>query len=236
LAVQTASLAPFAIHFADTAAQLSSKVTIYTHGNQELSDSLVTTLGSNDPKFHVDSRTISSLSIVENTENNAPVAVNLEFVDGTSTTETILVHNPFTQVKGPFVKQLGIETTPSPVPGLEIGDIAVNPPTYQTNVRQMFVVPLLLETASLHTKSCQEPFPVDAMLPSPRLRGFWQRSTITIRCFKCFRLIRFYNAVITQSMVLSMVSSLFNCSYIYLLSKYPFTIVFRQGKSYYADF
>lgn len=138
LAVQSASLAPFAIHFAETAAQLSSKVTIYTHGNQELSDSLVTTLGSNDPRFLVDSRTISSLKVVENTENNNPVAVKFEFTDGTSATETFLVHNPFTQVKGPFVKQLGIETTPSPVPGLEIGDIAVTPPTYQTNIRGVF--------------------------------------------------------------------------------------------------
>lgn len=112
---------------------MSSKVTIYTHGSQELSAQLVEALGDGDKKFHIDSRTISSL-VVEEDKN----AIKLLFSDGTSATESFLVHNPFTQVKGPFAEQLGIEVTPSPIPGLEIGDIAVSPPTYQTNVRGAF--------------------------------------------------------------------------------------------------
>lgn len=126
-------MASIAIHFAETAAQLSSKVTIYTHGSEELGAQLVEALGNGDKKFHIDSRTISSLT-VESDKN----AIKLLFCDGTSATEAFLVHNPFTQVKGPFAEQLGVEVTPSPITGLEIGDLAVSPPTYQTNVRGVF--------------------------------------------------------------------------------------------------
>jgi hypothetical protein len=75
------------------------------------------------------------------------VGVKLEFADGTNTTEMFFVHNLFTQVKNPFVKQLGIETTP--VAGLEIGDIAVTPPTYQTNVEWGLVY------STVHTFLCK---------------------------------------------------------------------------------
>ncbi|OJD28103.1 hypothetical protein ACJ73_00500 [Blastomyces percursus] len=40
-----------------------------------------------------------------------PAGVELTFADGTSAIEGFLVHNPFTKVQGPFVEQLGIETT-----------------------------------------------------------------------------------------------------------------------------
>lgn len=103
-------------------------MTIYTHGSEELASQLQTTL-STDKKFKIDTRVITRLSL-------EPKAIKLEFADGTSAIETFLVHNPFTKINGPFVEQLGIETTPSPTPG--IGDIATNPPAGQTNVRGVF--------------------------------------------------------------------------------------------------
>lgn len=117
------------MHFAENAAQLSESVTIYTHGSEELAAQLQTSLNT-DGKFKVDSRVIARLSL------ESPKAIKLEFTDGTSATETFLVHNPFTKINGPFVEQLGVETTPSPIPG--IGDIATNPPAGQTNVRGVF--------------------------------------------------------------------------------------------------
>ncbi|OJD15155.1 hypothetical protein AJ78_04580 [Emergomyces pasteurianus Ep9510] len=135
LAVQTTSIAPMAIHLAENAANLSSSVTIYTHGSQELSAQLQSSLrNSSQEKFKVDSRFISRLSLIKS--DGKPAGVELTFNDGTSVIEGFLVHNPFTKINGPFVQQLGIETTPSPVPG--IGDIAANFPAFQTSVRGIF--------------------------------------------------------------------------------------------------
>ncbi|KAL1979389.1 hypothetical protein VTN96DRAFT_6078 [Rasamsonia emersonii] len=134
LAVHSAAYAPLAIHFAENAAQLSSQVTIYTNGSQELGSQLEAALGAGEKKFKVDNRAISRLSLVETGEE--PTAIKLEFADGTTTTETFLVHNPLTQVKGPFASQLGVEFSPSPIPGT--GDIAANPPFHQTSVRGVF--------------------------------------------------------------------------------------------------
>ncbi|PGH00218.1 hypothetical protein GX51_05915 [Blastomyces parvus] len=132
LAVQTASIAPMAIHVAEAAANLSSRVTIYTHGSEELSSQIQTSLGTtNQEKFTVDSRKISHLRLVE--DDGKPAGVELTFADGTSVTEGFLVHNPLTKVQGPFVEQLGIETTTP-----EVGDIVANFPAYQTSVRGVF--------------------------------------------------------------------------------------------------
>lgn len=135
LAVQAAAFPPLAIHFAENAAQLSSQVTIYTDGTQELGSQLEAALSSGAQTFKVDTRAISRLSLVET--DAEPTAIKLEFSDGTSTTEKFLVHNPLTQVKGPFASQLGVELAPSPIPGTT-GDIAANPPFYQTSVRGVF--------------------------------------------------------------------------------------------------
>ncbi|KAF3389896.1 putative thioredoxin reductase [Talaromyces pinophilus] len=136
LAVQSAALAPLAIHFAENAAQLSSSVTVYTHGSEELSAELSSVLSTGVQKFKVDSRKIARLSLIESDGGN-PTAVKLDFVDGTSATETFLVHNPFTKTQGPFAEQLGLDTTPGPIPGVR-GDIVASPPMYQTSVRGVF--------------------------------------------------------------------------------------------------
>ncbi|PLB44476.1 FAD/NAD(P)-binding domain-containing protein [Aspergillus steynii IBT 23096] len=119
LAIQTASIAPMAIHLAENAAHLSASVTIYTHGSEELSTQIQTSLGSQNNThkiFKVDSRPISRLTVVE----------------------TAGTHCPFTKTKGPFAEQLGVETTPSPLPGAEMGDVVACFPAYQTSVRGVF--------------------------------------------------------------------------------------------------
>lgn len=135
LGVQAATIAPLAIHFAENAAQLSESVTIYTHGSEELGTQLQAALSTGSKKFKVDTRPIAKLTVVEST-GKAPKAIQLEFTDGSSATEAFLVHNPLTKINGPFAEQLGVETTPSPIPG--IGDIAASPPAFQTNVRGVF--------------------------------------------------------------------------------------------------
>jgi gliotoxin/aspirochlorine biosynthesis thioredoxin reductase len=68
-----------------------------------------------------------------------PAAVKIDFVDGTSATETFIVHNPFTKIQGPFAEQLGLDTTSGPIPGVR-GHIVANQSMYQTSVRGIFAV------------------------------------------------------------------------------------------------
>ncbi|KAI9044053.1 NAD(P)/FAD-dependent oxidoreductase [Aspergillus affinis] len=139
LAVQTASIAPMAIHLAENAAHLSASVTIYTHGSEELSAQLQASLGAQPDGqkfFKVDSRPISRLSVVET--DGKPTGIELTFADGTTALEAFLVHNPFTRTKGPFAEQLGMETISSLFPGTETGEVVANFPMYQTSVRGVF--------------------------------------------------------------------------------------------------
>lgn len=110
-----------ATHLAETAAALSKVVTIYTNGAGELADQLTASLKT---PFVVDSRPIRCLV-------GSADRITLEFADGSIATETFLVHNPLTTVKGPFVEQLGLETNP-------MGDIQAEAPAFQTNVRGVF--------------------------------------------------------------------------------------------------
>ncbi|KAL4884603.1 FAD/NAD(P)-binding domain-containing protein [Aspergillus karnatakaensis] len=82
LAIQTASIAPLAIHLAEIAAHLSSTVTIYTHGSDDLALQIQQAGG-----------------------------IELTFADGTTTTEVFLLHNPFTKTNGLFAEQLGVKMT-----------------------------------------------------------------------------------------------------------------------------
>jgi thioredoxin reductase len=111
-------------------------VTIYTHGSAKVSAKLSSALNTGVQKFKVDSRKIARLSLI-GSDGSIPTAVKLDFVDGTSATETFIVHNPFTKVQGPFAEQLGLDTTPGPIPEIR-GDIVANPPMYQTSVRGVF--------------------------------------------------------------------------------------------------
>ncbi|KAH8427540.1 NAD(P)/FAD-dependent oxidoreductase [Aspergillus melleus] len=139
LAIQTASIAPMAIHLAENAAHLSASVTIYTHGSEELSAQIQTLLGpqpDGQKIFKVDSRPISRLSVVET--DGKPTGIELTFADGTTALETFLVHDPFTRTKGPFAEQLGVETMSSLFPGSDNGEVVANFPMYQTSVHGVF--------------------------------------------------------------------------------------------------
>ncbi|KAI0893442.1 hypothetical protein F4806DRAFT_488387 [Annulohypoxylon nitens] len=124
LAVPPIVLPALAIHMAENAAQLSDSVTLYTHGNSELTARLATI--TTNSKFKVESRRIKRLS-----GNTGQDSVVVEFEDGSSKVEKFLVHNPQTSVQGPFVSQLGISLTP-------MGDIQADAPAYQSSVRGVF--------------------------------------------------------------------------------------------------
>jgi pyruvate/2-oxoglutarate dehydrogenase complex dihydrolipoamide dehydrogenase (E3) component len=114
-----------AMQLARNASQLARSVTIYTNNQSELAVQLSTSFGD-DPQFKVDDRGIVKLS---KGENAADVVVH--FADGSTQVEAFLAHSPKTHAKGPFVEQLGLETTPQ-------GDIKVNPPFGQTSSRGVF--------------------------------------------------------------------------------------------------
>ncbi|RYP73132.1 hypothetical protein DL771_003768 [Monosporascus sp. 5C6A] len=123
LAVPPIFMSALAIHMAENAAQLSDEVTIYTHGNEELTAQLKPLVKST---FKVENRPIKRLLGIE-----GGARVKVEFTDGTCKEEKFLVHNPQTSVQGPFVAQLGITTTP-------MGDISADAPMHQTSVRGVF--------------------------------------------------------------------------------------------------
>ena len=110
---------------AENAAQLTSTVTIYTNGAEQVAADIQASKGPN-PAFHVDARPIARFI-----KESKAADVTLEFEDGSRKTEAFLVHNPLTHVKGPFAEQLNLEVTPT-------GDVVANAPFHQTSVRGVF--------------------------------------------------------------------------------------------------
>ncbi|KAI0385081.1 hypothetical protein F5Y04DRAFT_269031 [Hypomontagnella monticulosa] len=125
LAIPPISIPALAMHMAGNAAQLSGEVTLYTHGNDDMTTQL-NGIVAPESNFRVEPRRIKRLS--ENTQANSVI---VEFEDGSSKEEKFLVHNPMTSVQGPFVDQLGISLTP-------MGDIAADAPMHQSSVRGVF--------------------------------------------------------------------------------------------------
>ncbi|KAK7959850.1 thioredoxin reductase GliT [Apiospora aurea] len=118
-----------AAHMAQNAAQLTDKVALYTNGDDVMTAE-VTTAASLliQSKFNVETRKIKQL-----TGNDADNSVTVEFEDGTTKVEKFLVHNPETTAQGPFVDQLGLETTVA-------GDIKADYPFWGTNVPGVYAV------------------------------------------------------------------------------------------------
>ena len=119
--------APFAIHMAHMAARLCSPVTIYTNGNQPLSNQVAEALGSNSESYKVDNRLISRLALQE----KGKAAVKIYFQDGSEGTEAFFAHSPTTRVKDPFAQDLALALTPS-------GDYVVTPPFLETSVKGVY--------------------------------------------------------------------------------------------------
>lgn len=107
---------------AANAAQLSDEVTLYTHGDDNVTAQITPLVKA---PFKIDARKIQRLI------DNGGASVTIEFIDGSTKEETFLVHNPKTTVQGPFIEQLGLDLTPT-------GDILANPPFFQTSVRGVF--------------------------------------------------------------------------------------------------
>ena len=114
-----------AVHLSENAAQLTSSVTIYTNGAEELGQQIIAASGDGK-KPNIDTRSIKRIK-----KGPKGAEVVLEFEDGNKKTEVFLVHNPITHTKGPFAEQLGLELSP-------MGDIKADAPFHQTSVRGVF--------------------------------------------------------------------------------------------------
>ena len=114
-----------AVHLSENAARLTSSVTVYTNGAEELGQQILAATGDGK-KPNIDTRLIKRI-----TKGTKDTEVILEFEDGSKKTKAFLVHNPITHTKGPFAEQLGLELSP-------MGDIKADAPFHQTSVRGVF--------------------------------------------------------------------------------------------------
>ncbi|KAF2264631.1 FAD/NAD(P)-binding domain-containing protein [Lojkania enalia] len=125
LAVDSLAAVPFAMHAGRAATPFTKQVVVYTNGNKTLASEFEAAfMGS--PVFKTDSRVIKKL-----VKASTGAEVTIQFDDGSEVTEGFLGHGPGTKAKGPFVEQLGLQTTPT-------GDIIANPPFLQTSVHGVF--------------------------------------------------------------------------------------------------
>ncbi|KAL8413250.1 hypothetical protein RB594_004757 [Gaeumannomyces avenae] len=124
LAVGDLAAEKLAIHVAKSASRLTRSVTIYTHGNGELTEALSKLLAGSE--IQVEGRRITRFVKLP---TESQVGVSLE--GGTEKIEHFLVHKPTTEVKGPLAAQLGMELTSD-------GDVKAGEPTYVTSVPGAF--------------------------------------------------------------------------------------------------
>ncbi|TVY80806.1 Thioredoxin reductase gliT [Lachnellula suecica] len=151
-AIDDCAAPPIAVHLARFALRLADDVTIYTNGDESGASEIRNILAK------AGSETKSRNNIVVETkkiarlikgEKSAEVEVILE--DGSKKTEGFIAHKPKGLLNGPFVEQLGLETTPQ-------GDLKVNAPFNETSVSGVFAagdcsvamkaVPIALSTAA----------------------------------------------------------------------------------------
>lgn len=117
---------PMVLHMARMATNLAEEVTIYCHGNQDLTAQFQKELeGKGVP---VDGRKIVS---VERCGDNGE-SVKLHFEDGSTKQERFLVNVPNSKLNGTFHEQLGLETDP-------MAFIKSKPPFNETDVPGVFV-------------------------------------------------------------------------------------------------
>jgi thioredoxin reductase len=136
-----------ALHFARQALRMSRHVTLYTHGNTQLTAELTSALEAAPAPMSVDARKITQL--VKGPERSQVI---LHFEDGTTTTEAFLAHKPKTKLRGDLAEQLGVELTP-------MNTVKVSPPFNQTSVKGVFAAgdctsPMQTVTAALHSGTC----------------------------------------------------------------------------------
>lgn len=122
LAVDWIAMPQFTFHLSHLTTQLASKVTIYTHGNEQLAKQIAPTLEGKPWK--ADTRKIAKLTLKSPEETT----VEITFEDGSIATEAFIGHAPMTLVRGPFAEQLGLKVAPSG------GEYETNGPFQATSV------------------------------------------------------------------------------------------------------
>ncbi|TVY91135.1 Thioredoxin reductase [Lachnellula willkommii] len=122
LAMQIIAIPKFAVHIAHMAAQLTTEITIYTNGSEDLAKEIMANSGPH-PTWKTDPRAIQSLRRHSETGSG----IDVIFEDGASVTEGFISHMPSTRARGLFAEQLGLEVGPS-------GDYVVTAPMTATNV------------------------------------------------------------------------------------------------------
>ncbi|KAK8150465.1 hypothetical protein MY1884_007969 [Beauveria asiatica] len=126
LAVGPLATVNTALHIARQASALSKAVTLYTNGNENLANELVSSFGT-AKQMKTDARKIKSFAC--NSDGHGGVIV--EFEDGSKVTENYMTHQPPTKARSGLVDQLGLEKNPN-------GDIKVSVPFQQSSVRGVF--------------------------------------------------------------------------------------------------
>ncbi|KAG9231922.1 hypothetical protein BJ875DRAFT_468218 [Amylocarpus encephaloides] len=132
LAIDDCASAPLALHLARFANRLAEKVIIYTNGNEDVTKSLREDLSKVKPEsktarcISIDDRRIAKLVKGLNRAD-----VEVVFTDGQTKVEGFITHKPVGKLNGPWVEQLGLETTPQ-------GDIKVSFPLNETSVPGVF--------------------------------------------------------------------------------------------------
>ncbi|KAL4767474.1 hypothetical protein BDW60DRAFT_220503 [Aspergillus nidulans var. acristatus] len=112
------------LHMARMASPLAKKVTVYCHGNEELT-------AQAQKEFEGKPLTIEPRKITAVEKRGDSVIV--QFDDGQTRQEGFLVSVPPVQINGPFHDQLGLDVDP-------MGFIKTTPPFNETNVAGVFAV------------------------------------------------------------------------------------------------
>ena len=126
LAIDNMANPQFALPVSCMAKNLARSVTIFTHGNNELADSL-----REEASKH--SLTIDARKILRFEQPPQQGGMVVHFRDGSSEKLSFLAHTPRTQQNTTFAEQLELEVLPS-------GDIKTTAPFNETSVHGVFAV------------------------------------------------------------------------------------------------
>ncbi len=131
LAVDWIATPRYTLHLVHLLAQLTSMVTVYTHGNVDLESTLQVAFAqcnSYPATVRIDNRPIARFVL----DSHQPKSIRICFSDETWVEEAFLGHAAVSKINGPFADQLGIDLSPS---GAEY---AVSGPTNATNVKGVY--------------------------------------------------------------------------------------------------
>lgn len=132
LAIDDCAPASRALHLARYANRLADKVTIYTHGNsqvtKEIEDALTQLNSSSKTRKNI---TIEPRKIIKLMKLSTKAEIEVQLEGEKSKVEGFIAHKPLSQQSNAFAEQLGLDLT-------DRGDIKVYAPFNATNVRGAF--------------------------------------------------------------------------------------------------